>query len=140
MDIMTTGTDQQVVIPDPAPAAPSTTTAAGTGYGSTTQGPPVQRQVLVGGKAAQFENADVVRTVTQISGAVQVEMGFEDISLDDRVRVCGEFRVKEVRHRVGKDGEVERVQVLQPLADQPLQLVPYDHTNPNDNGIVRMRP
>jgi len=130
MDILTTGTEQ-VVIPDPTP------TAAGTGYGAQTQGPPIQKPILTGGK--QFEKADVARTVTKVSGAVEVEMGSEDVSLDDRMRVCGEFRVVSVTHRVAKDGTVERVQTIAPVADQPLQLVPYDSTNPNDNGIVRMR-
>jgi|SRR6478609_2340206 len=145
MDIMTTGvlpqTGEKIVVPDPEPGFDAgtygghTTTAAGTGYAQTTQ---TQQPRLSNGK--QFEKADVARTVTKISGAVEVEMGLEDVSLDDRARVCGEFRVISVTHRVDKDGSIVRVQTLAPVADQPLQLVPYDSTNPNDNGIVRMRP
>src|SRR6478609_3428288 len=84
MDIMTTGvlpqTGEKIVVPDPEPGFDAgtygghTTTAAGTGYAQTTQ---TQQPRLSNGK--QFEKADVARTVTKISGAVEVEMGLEDV-------------------------------------------------------------
>lgn len=140
MDILTTGTDEKVVVPDPTPEAYMAAMSAGgtattaVGYAQTTQ---TQQPRLTGGQ--QFEGMQVGRVITKISGSTGVEMGFEDVSIDDRVRLCGEFRVVKVNHYAGKDGVLVREQVLAPLADQNLQLVPFDSTNPNDNGIVRMR-
>lgn len=126
MDIMVAG-EETVVIPDPSPPATYIAT-------------PAQGARLVGGHHSQFEGADIAKVVTKLSGQVEVELD-QDISLDDRVRICGEFRVKEVRFGVDpKDGSAVRIQVLAPLADTPMQVVPFDSTNPNDNGIVRMRP
>jgi hypothetical protein len=63
----------------------------------------------------------------------------ETVSLDDRLRVCGDFRVIGVRHQVNtKTGDVVRVQIIAPIGD--MELVPWDPANPLDNGIVRARP
>lgn len=88
----------------------------------------------------EFEKAPVAKTEIKISGACSVETTeMETVSLDDRLRVCGDFRVIGVRHQVNpKTGDVVRTQIIAPIGD--MQLVPWDPANPNDNGIVRARP
>ena len=88
----------------------------------------------------EFEHAPVAKSTIQISGKCSVAADdMETVSLDDRLRVCGEFRVMGVRHQVDpKTGDVVRVQVIAPLGE--LELVPWDPSDPSDNGVVRARP
>lgn len=87
----------------------------------------------------EFEKAQVAHTEIKISGAASVNSndGIE-VSLDDRIRVVGEFRVTKIQHYVDKKGDVVRVQYVTPVDD--LELTPWDPSNPNDDGIVRVRP
>lgn len=86
-----------------------------------------------------FEKAPVSRTEIKISGQCAVNTFDEvEVSLDDRLRVVGEFRVVKVLHYVDKAGEVVRQQVIAPISD--LELVPWDPADPTDDGIVRVRP
>lgn len=86
-----------------------------------------------------FEKAPVSRTEIKISGQCAVNTYDEvEVSLDDRMRVVGEFRVVKVLHYVDKSGAVVRQQVIAPITD--LELVPWDPADPTDNGIVRVRP
>lgn len=88
---------------------------------------------------AAFEKAPVSRTEIKISGQCAVNTYDEvEVSLDDRMRVVGEFRVVKVLHYVDKAGAVVRQQVIAPITD--LELVPWDPADPTDNGIVRVRP
>jgi hypothetical protein len=100
-------------------------------------------QAIVTGNAPvphqrEFEKAQVGSSVVKISGACAVDTFDETVSLDDRLRVVGEFRVVKVNHYVAKDGSIVREQVLAPCGD--LALVPWDPSNPGDDGIVRARP
>lgn len=86
-----------------------------------------------------FEGAPVARTEIKISGATSVNTndGVE-VSMDDRIRVVGQFRVTKVTFAVDKNGDVVRTQHVAPDGD--LELTPWDPGNPNDDGIVRVRP
>lgn len=86
-----------------------------------------------------FEEAPVNRTEIKLAGATAVNTndGIE-ISLDDRIRVVGEFRVSKVTHYVDqKTGDVVRQQTI--VAVNDLELTPFDPGDPNDDGIVRVR-
>lgn len=84
----------------------------------------------------RFERIDVARTEIKISGTATVDTRDEvTVGLDDRLRVCGEFRVVKVLHYVDKDGAVVRQQIITPISD--LDLVPWDSSNPLDDGILR---
>ncbi len=85
-----------------------------------------------------FEKAEVARTEIKVGGTVTVDTGdIAMISLDDRLRCCGDFKVVKVLHYIDKDGAVVRQQIIAPI--DTLDLVPWDATNPNDDGIVRAR-
>lgn len=86
-----------------------------------------------------FEGAPVATTSIKISGATSVETyGDEVVSLDDRVRLIGEYRCVQVTHMVDpKTGDAVRVQILKPLS---VTLCPWDPSDPKDNGIVKARP
>ena len=60
------------------------------------------------------------------------------VSLDDLIRAVGVFRVVKVNHYVNKAGDVIRQQIIAPVED--LIVVPFDASNPNDDGVVRARP
>lgn len=92
----------------------------------------------LGHASLEFEKTQVGATVTKVSGVTAVDAFDEVISLDDRIRVVGEFRVVRINHVVGKDGKVVREQVVAPCGD--LTLVAWDPADPTDRGIVRARP
>jgi hypothetical protein len=114
--------------PGPAPAAAAPAAPA------TPQQPPTV------GALAKFEGAQVGMTEIKISGACAIEaVGDMVVSLDDLVRAVGVYRVVKVNHYVHpKTGETVRQQVLAPV--ETLVVVPFDSSNPNDDGIVRARP
>jgi hypothetical protein len=75
----------------------------------------------------------------KISGACVIEAGDITVSMDDLVRAVGVYRVVGVNHYVHpKTGETVRQQILKPV--ETLVVVPFDSSNPNDDGIVRARP
>lgn len=121
--------DDSVVITDEptAPAAPA----------ASAPSPAIAQPTLVQG-AGEFERAQVTTIVTKVSGATVIDDHGQQVSLDDRIRVVGEFRVKSVMFDTAKDGSVVRIQTVTPIGD--LTLVPWDPKDPNDNGIVRARP
>lgn len=86
-----------------------------------------------------FEGAQVGMTEIKISGACTIDAADMTVTLDDRIRAVGEYRVVKVLHYVHpKTGETVRQQVLAPIV--PLVIVPYDPANPNDDGVIRARP
>lgn len=86
----------------------------------------------------QFEGTPVHAAHMKISGQSSIE-ATDDIviSVDDRVRLVGEYRVTGIRHTVNDKGEVIREQILKPVL---IQLCPWDPSDPKDNGIVKARP
>ena len=86
-----------------------------------------------------FEGAKVSATEIKISGAASIDTHGElKVTMDDIIRAVGVFRVVKVNHYVNKAGDVIRQQVLAPVED--LMVVPFDASNPNDDGIIRARP
>lgn len=87
----------------------------------------------------KFEGAAVVSTTTKISGTAPIDTD-EDliISIDDRVRLVGEYRVVGVMFKVDpKTGDTVREHLLKPVE---VTLCPWQPNDPTDNGIVRARP
>lgn len=86
-----------------------------------------------------FEGAAVESATVQITGTCTVDADNDVlVSIDDRVRLVGEYRVVGVQFVVDpKTGDTVRKQVLKPIA---IQLCPWDPNDPTDDGIVRARP
>jgi hypothetical protein len=85
-----------------------------------------------------FEGHTVEGVRMKIAGQVTV-MSTDVVSVDDRLRIVGEFRVSGVRHYVDdKTGDLIREQIIRPI-DGTVELTPWDAEDENDNGIVRAR-
>lgn len=114
--------------PGPAPAAAAPAAPATPMQPVTTSAP------------LMFEGAKVGMVENKISGQCAIEAaGDMVVSMDDLVRAVGVYRVIRVNHYVHpKTGETVRSQVLSPV--ETLVVVPFDSSNPNDDGIVHARP
>jgi hypothetical protein len=124
-----TGTDEPIEV-----ATPVALTVVGT---AAPQGPVTPSQPA--GDLPVFERATVQSTEIKISGSCAIDTHGElTVSLDDLIRAVGVFRVVRINHYVNKAGDVVRQQVLAPVED--LEVVPFDSSNPNDDGVVRARP
>jgi hypothetical protein len=86
---------------------------------------------------AEFEGATVASAITKVTGTTAVDAHDVTLSIDDVVRVVGEFQVARVTHEIDKDGQLVRVQYVKPRSD--LSLVPWNPADPNDVGIIRAR-
>lgn len=86
----------------------------------------------------EFEKAQVTTVITKISGSPHLDAFGEPVSIDDRIRAVGEFKVIGVRHEVQKDGSIARIQIVSCISD--LECVPWDPSDPNDKGIIHVRP
>jgi hypothetical protein len=75
----------------------------------------------------------------RITGAIPLDdVSDVPVSIDDRVRLVGEFRVVSVRHFVDpKTGDLIREQILKPLT---ADLTPWNPNDPTDQGILRAQP
>jgi hypothetical protein len=131
---------------DPLLAGPTVSTAPTLVVAPAQPGPapaaaaPAPQQPATTGALPKFEGAQVGMTEIKISGQCAIEaVGDMTVSLDDLVRAVGVYRVVKVLHYVHpKTGETVRQQVLSPV--ETLVVVPFDSSNPNDDGIVRARP
>lgn len=87
----------------------------------------------------RFEGADVASTATKITGSAPIDADENLVlSIDDRVRMVGEYRVVGVYFRVDKaTGDTIREQILKPIE---LALCPWDPTDPQDDGVIHARP
>lgn len=85
-----------------------------------------------------FEGRSVDAAMVRITGSMPTdELPEVIISVDDRVRLVGEYRVVAVRHYVDpKTGGLIREQVLKPLV---LNTIPWDPSDPDDDGVIRVR-
>lgn len=101
---------------------------------------PVQPPVQTVAALPTFEGAQVGMLEIKISGQCAIEAdGDMIVRMDDLVRAVGVYRVVRVNHYVHKKtGETVRQQILSPV--ETLVVVPFDSSNPNDDGIVRARP
>lgn len=83
-----------------------------------------------------FEGRVVDRTEVAIKGLTGLSDAYDGlrIGLDDRVRLVVETRASRVNHYVDKEGQLVRSQELHvQLAD----IIPWDPTNPDDDGVIR---
>jgi hypothetical protein len=84
----------------------------------------------------RFEGRTVDAASIRIVGTMPTdELPPITVSVDDTVRLVGEYRVVGVRHYVDpKTGDLIREQVLKPLV---LDTMPWDTSDPSDDGIIR---
>ena len=86
----------------------------------------------------EFEGHTIEYVKTKVTGAVVIP---EDaiLHMDDRLRVISEWRVTAVHFKMDKDGKWYREQTITHF-DVPgaatTAIVPWDSTDPTDNGIV----
>ena len=108
--------------------------------GQAPASPPPSQSARAHAGAREFEGAAVGMSEIKISGQCAIEATDDiTVTLDDLVRAVGVYRVTKVLHYVHpKTGELVRQQVLKPV--ETLVVVPFDSSNPNDDGIVRARP
>lgn len=85
-----------------------------------------------------FEGLPVKAVEIRISGLSRIETSEPPVfSVDDRVRLVGEFRCIGVRHEVDKKtGDLIRIQVCAPVT---VDTTPWDPEDPDDDGVVRTR-
>lgn len=83
-----------------------------------------------------FEGRVVDRTEVSIKGLTGLSEAYDGlrIGLDDRVRLVVETRASRVNHYVDKDGLLVRSQELKV---QLAEIIPWDPTNPHDDGVIR---
>lgn len=83
-----------------------------------------------------FEGQVVDRAAVRLTGAIPVD-AFDDttvIGVDDIVQVIAQFRCVGVHHDTDTQGNLVRVQRLRPVS---MDLMPFDESNPDDDGILR---
>ncbi len=85
-----------------------------------------------------FEGRPVARHEIKISGVASMNSEENDIaviSVDDRVRIVGNYRVIRVNHVIDdKTGELIRQEIITPI---DIEICPWDPKDPNDDGVVR---
>lgn len=81
------------------------------------------------------------RVVDQVSVRISGQMPTDDlpenfiVSVDDRVRLVGEYKVIGVRHFVDpRTGDLVREQMLKPIF---VNTIPWDESDPKDDGVIR---
>ncbi len=85
----------------------------------------------------RFEGRPVHQAKIRVSGTVKVPLDDIVISVDDRVRLVGEYRVTGIRHYVDDaTGDLVREQIIRPL-DETIMLSPWGS---DDDGVIRARP
>jgi len=87
----------------------------------------------------KFEGSEVASTITKMVGSVPITADDDIVvSMDDRMRLVGEFRVVAVNFKTDpKTGDIVREHLVKVVN---IQLCPWDPTDPTDDGIVRARP
>lgn len=84
-----------------------------------------------------FEGRVVDQMSIKIAGAMPTDDLPENlvVSVDDRVRLVGEYKVVGVRHFVDpRTGDLVREQVLKPIF---VNTIPWDESDPKDDGVIR---
>lgn len=88
----------------------------------------------------RFEGRLVDVLMMKVSGTVSVVDDGVVVSVDDRVKITGEFRVSAIRHYVDeKTGFLVREQVLRAI-NETVELCPWDPDDPRDNGVIKAIP
>jgi len=84
-----------------------------------------------------FEGRVVDQVSIKIAGTMPTDDLPEDlvVSVDDRVRLVGEYKVVGVRHYADpRTGDLVREQVLKPIF---VNTIPWDESDPKDDGVIR---
>jgi len=83
-----------------------------------------------------FEGRKVDAAAIRISGSMPTDdLPEMTVSVDDRIRLVGEYKVVAVRHYADpKTGDLIREQVLKPVF---VETLPWDASDPSDDGIIR---
>lgn len=84
----------------------------------------------------RFEGRQVDAASIRIAGSMPTDdLPEMTVSVDDRVRLVGEYKVIAVRHYADpKTGDLVREQVLKPMV---VDTLPWDSSDPTDDGIIR---
>lgn len=83
----------------------------------------------------QFEGRPVEGIEIKVGGSAPLEdLNGEPLGIDDRVQMLAIYTVTGVHHKINNRGELVRVQTLNPVE---MHLMPFDESDPNDDGIVR---
>jgi len=84
----------------------------------------------------RFEGRQVDAVSIKIAGTMPTDdLPDVTVSVDDRVRLVGEYKVVAVRHYVDpKTGDLVREQVLKPIL---VTTQPWDPNDPKDDGVIR---
>jgi hypothetical protein len=85
----------------------------------------------------KFEGRQVDSVTVRVAGSMPTDDLPEDlvVSVDDRVRLVGEYKVVGVRHFVDpRTGDLVREQVLKPIF---VNTIPWDESDPKDDGVIR---
>lgn len=93
-----------------------------------------EQQVDLGG-IPDFDGKVVDDTAMKFSGlASAIPCGEKVLKIDNVVRIAIEGVVTGVDHKVDKDGNLTRIQVIKPL---DVEFTPWDPTDPTDDGVAR---
>jgi len=86
-----------------------------------------------------FEGRPVDGVSVRVAGAAPLEdLNQSVLSIDDRVQLVATYTVTGVHHTVDKTtGNLVRVQTIKPVE---MHLLPFDETDPADDGIIRALP
>lgn len=85
-----------------------------------------------------FEGRVVDQVAIRIAGSMPTDGLPENliVSVDDRVRLVGEYKVVGVRHYVDpRTGDLVREQMLKPIL---VDTIPWDASDPKDDGVIRV--
>ncbi len=83
----------------------------------------------------RFEGREVSYVVIKISGVGKVQMEETTVfSMDDLVRLVGEYRCVGVNFKEDRDGQIYREQTVVP---KEIDTCPWDPDDPTDTGILR---
>jgi hypothetical protein len=86
-----------------------------------------------------FEGRPVDGVSVRVSGAAPLDdLNQSVLSIDDRVQLVATYTVTGVHHTVDRaTGNLLRVQTIKPVE---MHLLPFDETDPADDGIIRALP
>ena len=85
----------------------------------------------------QFEGEPVQAVQAKIAGLSTISTpDLPVFTVDDRVRLIGEFKCIGVRHTRDKNGNLVREQVITALE---VDVCPFDPEDPSDDGVIRDR-
>lgn len=128
IEVSVPGAQAAAAPPQPTTGAVVTTPASSSSSSPAKASDPIPR----------FEGAQVMLTQTKLAGTHTLD-GEESLvlTMDDRVRLIGEYRVLKVTFETNSNGDLVRVQTLKAME---VERCPYNPADVNDDGVWRARP